>query len=157
MAIIKIMDDEYRNIESIRNVTSYIINPNKTCDYYGGQGVLLNKPYLYMEAVQDYYCNGGKKMQHFIISFEDVDDISLSVAFDLAYAVCGLFPNHQLVFGVHLDTDNIHIHWALNPVNLRTGKKFNFTYGESFGLRKKIAKLLKPYNIDCSLRIDDDI
>ena len=156
MAVLKIANNGYRNIESIQNVTSYVINPYKTCDLYGGQGVLINKPHLYMETVQNYYHSGGKMMQHFILAFGDFDCISFDEAYDLAYAVCELFPDYQLVFGVHLDKDNKHIHWAMNPVNLRTGRKFNFTYGESFALRKKIAKLLEPYEIGCSLRTKDN-
>ena len=155
MANLIIVDKEYTSPWVVRNVTLYVIDTNKTFGYYGGQGVLLDNPAYYMRLAKKHFCQeDGKMIQHFILSFDrhDMRHIDENGAFFLGYAVCGLYPDYQMIFGVHQDTDYLHIHWVMNPVNLRTGKKFNFTFSESYELRAKIANFLEPYKIPCNLR-----
>lgn len=154
MASLVIIDEAYRDIDLIGIVTNYVINGGKTGNLIGGQGVFLNSPAFYMMTVRDYYMkDSGRMLEHFILSFDVKEEIGPNGAFSIGYDVCALFPDYQLVFGVHTDTDNLHIHWAMNTVNLRTGNKFNFTNSKVFWLRKEMAKLLEPYKIPCVLRI----
>lgn len=156
MANLIIKNEAYKDTASVENVTKYVISGSKTGGCIGGQGVFLNDPAGYMWTVKDYYLqDSGKMVEHFILSFDINEEIDTEDAYWLGYSICGLYPDHQLVFGVHMNTDNLHIHWVMNTVNLRTGKKFNFTYVETFRLRKEIAKILEPYNIPCELRIDN--
>ena len=152
MANLIVVNRPYNTPDIVKTLTIYALDPNKTGYCCGGQGVLIEAPWRCMEVVKKYYGqNEGKMIQHFILSFDFTDNISLDEAVDLGYSVCGLYPDYQFVFGVHINTDNLHIHWVMNPVNLQTGKKFNFNFTESYELRNKVAGLLEPYGISCSL------
>lgn len=37
------------------------------------------------------------------------------------------FPRHQAVFGVHGDTDDLHIHFAVNCTSYEDGKAFEMS------------------------------
>ena len=151
-----IVQDGYANDDALRHVVDYVRKTNKTLGDVGAQGTMLENPSIYMEKIKwDYYQIDGKNVQHFILAFSSADDISSLDPIELGYEVCALYPEYQFVFGVHHDTCLLHIHWAMNPVNMLTGKKFNFTHGETFNLRKEIAKLLEPYDIRCNLRTGD--
>ena len=154
MANLIIVKNEYRNNDALKNVVNYVKKSDKVRGDVGAQGTLLDNPYYYMDKINRNYQHDGKKAQHFILSFEVEDNTSSLDPMTLGYEVCALYPEYQFVFGVHHNTDQLHIHWAMNPVNMLTGKKFNFTFGETFSLRKEIARLLEPYNILCNLRID---
>ena len=148
--------NEYINSDALKNVVNYIQNDDKTHGDIGAQGTSLSDPSECMYRVRNYFCQTeGKGVQHFILSFGKRDKTYSLDVMGLGYAVCALYPEYQVIFGVHHDTDQLHIHWAMNPFNMLTGKKFNFTYGETFRLRKEIARLLEPYNIPCNLRIDE--
>lgn len=154
MANLIIVKDAYTNPDALRNVVRYVLDESKTNTITGGQGVLLNNPYSYMEKVQEYYYKtNGKLAQHFILSFADYEYISEEEALCIGYKICALFPEYQIVFGVHQDKPHLHIHWAMNPVNVMTGKKLNLGFQESFELNTKINALLKPYNAKCHLRM----
>ena len=155
MANLIIVRNNYMSNNALENVVNYVKRYSKTSGNVGAQGVMLYTAYECMYKVQKYFCQtDGKKVQHFILSFDASDDIESVNLMNLGYAVCALFPEYQLVFGIHNDTDHIHIHWALNPVNMITGSKLSFTFKETYTLRAKISELLEPYNIPCNLRID---
>lgn len=151
MANLIVVNNTYTNEDALYNVVNYVINYDKTNGVYGGQGVLMDDPYFYMEKERNYYKNKGKQVQHFILSFNENEYVSSYDALQIGYGVCALFPEYQSVFGFHQNTEHRHIHWAINPVRITDGRKLSFTYEETFGLRKKIAELLEYYDMKCSL------
>ena len=147
---------EYNNDTALGNVVNYVMNENKSFGVSGGQGVLLNNPHTYMELVKTYYCQDGKQVQHFWLTFGRDEYITVSDAYSIGYAVCSLFPEYQMVFSLHQNTEHLHIHWAMNPVSIITGKKFNFGFKESFELRRQIGDILKDYGCCCNLRMPSE-
>ena len=155
MANIVIIKDPYLNYDALENVVNYVINENATHGVYGGYGVLLDNPYYYMDKVRTYYRNTGKQVQHFVLSFDKWDNqICTYDIYEIGYRICALFSSYQSVFGFHQNTDNPHIHFAINPVRIHDGKKLNFTYEETFTFRKRIAEILEPYSIRCNMAMD---
>lgn len=152
------MKDTYLNFDALENVVNYVINEEATYGVYGGYGVLLDNPYYYMNKTRTYYRNTGKQVQHFVLAFDKHDNqICTCDVMDIGYKICMLFSGYQSVFGFHRNTDNPHIHFAINPVGIRDGRKLNFTYEETFTMRKRISEILKPYDIKCNLAMGFDL
>ncbi|MBB2984577.1 MAG: TraI/MobA(P) family conjugative relaxase [Paraburkholderia tropica] len=63
---------------------------------------------------------------HFVISWRDGEQPDSTQAFEAARAALdalGMSPDeHQHVFALHRDTDNVHLHVVVNRVNLETGR-----------------------------------
>ena len=153
MANLIISKNKYNTNTALENIINYVLNENKSFGVIGGQGVLLNNPNQYMKIVKEYYCHNGKQAQHFWLTFDYNEYITTSDVYKIGYAVCNLFPEHQMVFALHQNTDHLHIHWAMNPVSIVTGRKINFGFRESFELRKRLGEILAGYNCNCNIRM----
>lgn len=122
---------KYTNTPAIKNLIQYIVREKDTdayVEYWGTRGLVkdVNHAYKVIDRMQKYLkSNTGRRMYHIIISFtEKIRDPK--VAYIVAEAIADyLGKEHQLVYGVHLDTDNYHIHYAVNAVNYATGKKWH--------------------------------
>ena len=53
-----------------------------------------------------------------------------------------LGEEYQLLYGIHMDTDNWHIHIAMNSVSYRTGKKWHANLREFDDWRKQMLKIV---------------
>lgn len=149
MAQMCISTKEYKGEDALHNVVSYIIRESKTCGDYGGQGVLLSDPILCMNAVRKYYQNEGKQILHFWLSFSKYEYMTVPEAMNIGCEVAKFFADFQVVFGCHQDTEYLHVHWAINPVNIRNGKKLTFKYADTYELKKYIDNVLDVYGIRC--------
>lgn len=88
----------------------------------------------------------GSLMQHRVISFssEEVQDPIL--AFWLAKRVSEFYFERGYIsfFGVHTDTDNLHIHIAVSSTNWRDGSDF-FIYNEPSVLSNRVNMWYQNY------------
>lgn len=63
-------------------------------------------------------------MRHIVVSFED--DISPYNAYILGWQIAAYYADRfQIVFGVHEDSGNIHIHLVFNTVSFVDGLKYS--------------------------------
>lgn len=78
-----------------------------------------------MVLVKEYYHKTSKRMmRHFIVSFEK--DISPYDAYILGYWIAAYYAGRfHIVFVVHEDTDNPHIHFVFNTVSFVDGLKYS--------------------------------
>lgn len=131
MCIVKLVNDSYENLSSIHHLVNYVLKDK--CDkcrerpvrFYGGYNVDVWRAADQMLSVKEYYQKTDKRlMRHMIVSFED--DISPYNAYILGWQIAAYFADRfQIVFGVHEDSDNIHIHLVFNTVSFVDGLKYS--------------------------------
>lgn len=131
MAIIKIVNEKYYSSTSIKNLINYATDYDKT---YGLIGAIGTNPYdidkmiSQMMAVKNAY---GKRedcrqARHIVVSFEENESVDPEAAYTIAYDIARFYTGkYQVCFGVHLNTDNIHIHFIQNTVSYVDGKLFS--------------------------------
>ena len=131
MEIVKIVGKKYYCEDSIRNLIGYVTDENKTHKYIGAIGTNADEPekmIQQMEAVKEGFDkkHGYRQARHLIVSFENDEKITPDIAYFIAYDIaCYYSDRYQICFGVHLDTDNIHIHFIQNTVSYVDGKLFS--------------------------------
>ncbi len=117
----------YNNGDATENVINYIFRL-KNFDYIGGTNVF---PYLKESIVTEYAfirkklnSQSNTQIFHIIVSTEDsIKDINLLHI--LAESIMEFFSNtYQVVYSIHDDKKNLHMHIVGNNVNLLTGKTF---------------------------------
>ena len=92
-----------------------------------------------MIAVQKAFGKADKRrMYQLIVSFEgnmrDADVIQQA-----ADAIADmLFEEYQVFYGIHISTDNWHIHYAINAVSYKTGKKWHQSKREFEEMKRRI-------------------
>lgn len=143
----------------------YVVNDLKTLEglYVSGRHIIdLDHAVDEMIQVKEYYGkNSGRLALHGTISLdaEESDPKNAGKLMELINDLMAeIFPNHQCVFAVHTNTDNLHIHFIVNTVALdgkkihmeksfmkkefqpainRLAKKYGFTPNEEWGKEQK--------------------
>lgn len=146
MCIVKVVNDSYLNYSSIFNLVNYALNEKGTyrrVRFFGGYNIDIDRAGSQMVLVKKYYQkDNGREMRHFVVSFEE--DISPYDAWILGWQIAAYYAEcFQIVFGVHEDTTNIHIHFVLNTVSFTDGRKINSSKYELYRLKNCINQLYK--------------
>ena len=120
----------------IRNEINYILKWDKIRSrYFGGWNILIDKNINNLIAQFEmpasyFHKEGHLPLRHFILSFDGFDDylatpeILYHIGQRLSLSVFSEINDgpYQVLFGVHEDTANRHIHFLVNTVDLITGK-----------------------------------
>ena len=119
------------NANLLTNQLTYVTNDVKTMDglYVGGRHIVdFSNATNEMMQVKEFYGKlGGRVATHGIISLdrEESDPRNAGkLMLLLNDFMTELFPEHQVVYAVHTNTENLHIHFVINTVGL-DGKKIH--------------------------------
>lgn len=127
--------------EDIKNLLSYIAEPNATeypphsCQHLIGAMpdiISADQPGAWKRAAMLFrhqfalYPKQGSLMQHRVISFGNEESQDPMMAFSLAKEVAAFYfyRGYLSFFGVHMDTDNLHIHIAVSNISWKDGSNF---------------------------------
>lgn len=123
--IVDFFDGYYPTVYDIENVIRYVWRM-AYCAPWGAVGVYpltydkVREAYLF---VQDWFGKTeGRRVMHMMVSFPKKTDI-IEVESYAKKMVMEIGKRYQLVWGVHTDTSNLHIHLAINAVSYVDGKK----------------------------------
>ena len=128
MCFVKMVNDSYENYSSIQNLVNYALTDKRyKCPvrFYGGYNIDVSRATEQMSRVKKYYQKTDKReMRHIVVSFED--DITPYDAYILGWQIAAYYADrYQIIFGVHEDTDNLHIHLVFNTVSFVDGLKYS--------------------------------
>lgn len=119
------------NANLLTNQLTYVTNDVKTMDglYVGGRHIVdFDNATNEMMQVKEFYGKlGGRVATHGIISLDREESDSKNAGklmLLLNDFMAELFPEHQVVYAVHTNTENLHIHFVINTVGL-DGKKIH--------------------------------
>lgn len=113
--------------ERVRGLADYILEPGKAngvekCIYSGAEGFLTSTPEGHkaeMIALAEEAVKSKDPVDHWVLSYhfdEHPTQDQAREAVEMFIKHCGL-ENHQYIWGLHDDTENKHIHIAVNRVN----------------------------------------
>lgn len=115
----------YKNDNAVENVVRYILRLGNR-NLAGGYGVLVNDLQSIIEQFyqvkQVYGKMDGKQIIHIVFSVEKTLYLKPEQVKDLGYMLAEYFGNErQVVFAVHDDTDQLHIHMGVNTIAYTNG------------------------------------
>ncbi len=102
-------------------------NPQEKIEYAGGRGFLSathTGQKMEMIALARESAHSNMPVQHWMFSWQESEQPGreqVEELVDMFLEKMGL-AGHQTVYGVHYDTDNYHLHIAVNRMNPETGK-----------------------------------
>ena len=163
MAVLKIVHGKYRNIDATDKLIAYVLDREKMySNCFGGTGVSLECPAYSMNYIKRAFGqNTGKMAEHLILAFEksEVSNLTIQKIFEISYDICEFFAGVQVLFALHEISgsdeisNNLHIHFVINTVDVRTGRKFRLDYSNEFQLKNYIENLLANYNIGDNVKL----
>lgn len=130
---------------------SYAENDNKTDRkmYVGGINCSKQNAYSEMIAVQRRFGLRGKVVgYHGIQSFRE-GEVTPEQAFEIGKATARRMwgDKYQVLVTVHLNTDNLHCHFVVNPVSFKDGTKFQNKIGEHKELRRVSDEICREHGL----------
>lgn len=175
MAVFKLITKEYyKQPKSVAGMIEYVMNPEKTKGgFIGGNGIFpcstIDDVIMQFQLVKNVWCkNEGVQLQHFVVSFSYEENVDPYQAYISAYWISNFYGGiYQVVYAVHEDTENVHIHFLVNSVSYIDGRKLSFgrteywklfshVWYEVSSLRirmgeagKRIVKLIPTYGDVC--------
>ena len=130
---------------------SYAENDNKTDRkmYVGGINCSKQNAYSEMIAVQRRFGLRGKVVgYHGIQSFRE-GEVTPEQAFEIGKATARKMwgDRYQVLVTVHLNTDNAHCHFVVNPVSFKDGTKFQNKIGDHKELRRVSDEICREHGL----------
>ena len=148
----------YKNPDAVDKVVKYILRKDgrRKVDGSPGDFELFGSVGVYHKDIKGIIDDfkklkvlhdktGGVQIKYLIISFEKQPDLTPRKLRKLINRTLKYFGNeYQLVYAVHEDTDNLHIHVGINSVSFE-GKKFSFRAKDQRKFTKHIEKIFADY------------
>ena len=130
---------------------SYAENDNKTDRKMYVDGINCSKQNAYAEmvAVQRRFGLRGKVVgYHGIQSFRE-GEVTPEQAFEIGKATARRMwgDKYQVLVTVHLNTDNLHCHFVVNPVSFKDGTKFQNKIGDHKELRRVSDEICREHGL----------
>lgn len=127
--IVKVINNGYEHPLALKGLIKYILTDKDTkghTRYYDGCYLNPENAEHEMMNVKQYFRKTqGRQARHFIVSFDDYVCMG-SQADHLARQICEYYYNtFQIMYSVHEDTDNYHIHFVMNTVSWVDGHMFS--------------------------------
>lgn len=127
---VKIVPGDYINEEAVENLIRYIMRLHNPL-LVDGCGVFpLEEDYIIgqFNYVNDYFNkNDGKNVVHIVISVDPSLKFDECCLMKLGNLVSRFFgSNRQVVYAVHNDKDNLHIHMCVNTISFVNGEYKDF-------------------------------
>lgn len=136
MPTVKEVGEYYQKNSDVRNLIKYIAGDcagKEKVRYCNGRGLPKDSKMAADKLiwVQKYYNKDNKRrLYHFIVSFDETVDDPNCIKMVAEALAEKFFEKSQVYYGVHEDSDNLHIHFAVNSVSYRDGKKWHMNKRE---------------------------
>lgn len=150
---IKFTNGKYKATASIYRVIRYILNPLKNPHRISNTDAVTEKDIKKIadgfKKVQKFYRKeSGKRVLHFFVTFPDDVVFSYDECRQIAFYIAEYFEDYQLIFALHELNNHLvpcakHIHFAINPINFRTGKRLDINKSKLKELRMYIQSIVQ--------------
>ncbi len=130
---------------------SYAENDNKTDRkmYVGGINCSKQNAYAEMVAVQRRFGIRGKVVGYHGIQSFKTGEVTPEQAFEIGKETARRMwgEKYQVLVTVHLNTDNVHCHFVVNPVSFKDGTKFQNKIGDHKELRRVSDEICREHGL----------
>ncbi len=146
---IKAMGEYYSQNSDMRNLITYIAGEcehKEKVRYCNGKGVSkrAEKAVGQMIKLQKLFGKANKRrLYHFIVSFPGDEDDANFVKLSAEKIASLVFKDYAVYYGVHEDTECLHIHFAVNAVSRVDGKKWHKNKKEFEKMKKEILQIVE--------------
>lgn len=146
MPRLTIMNKPYNDEQALANVVSYVMKSGLR----GGVAVDPEHAVEQMMLVKTlWHKTDGRQVRHFFLSFADHEEVEICEAMELGYRIAEYYgARFQIVFGLHLDTYHIHLHFAFNTVSYIDGKMYSEGYGDWNRFRDYVQTLFPKWSVE---------
>ena len=152
MSILKMVNETGTNLQRLYDKVDYLKADSKTNrgKLVGSSNCMSRFIVEEMLAVKKLtHKTGGRMWVEFVLSVTPEDKNRPDTAYmELAKDFVTLFGEYQVLYAVHRDSSVRHIHFMLNTVSIRTGKKYSQSPSGLQRLKAKTNDILLKHGFD---------
>ena len=148
MAKLVMKNKTYKTKVALYNVLAYIVENSESL---GGCGISISSTniiYCEFEAIKRIWMKpeeGKRQVKHFYVSFGR-KEIGYKMVLQIAWTIAEYYgKRYQVLYGIHTDTANLHIHYAINTVSFVDGKMLSEGYDDFQKLNNEIQEIVRDY------------
>ncbi len=141
---------QYQDDSSRDQLISYMMNPLKTPSHYiGGCSIDMSAPAEHMRQIaQSFQKDNGVRIYHYVLTFIRNDPIFPGIADLAAQDICSrIGRRYPVVYAVHENTRQLHIHIAFNAVSHVDGYKYKANNEEKKWIVQICRNVLATYGV----------
>jgi len=87
--------------------------------------------------------DSGKRLRHTVLSFHESEHVTSELAYAYAQQIIQHYaPEYQMVFAVHTNTENPHIHFVMNQISYVDGHRYKGQKRDYYDFRNHIASVI---------------
>lgn len=150
MAINKFVNNSYRDPECIERLIYYATHKDgRWVNFYGGINVDVYHAAFQMRAVKQFFrkSNDSRQVRHIVVGLDPRYMLIAAGADAIAKRICEYYADkYQIVYGVHEDTDNLHIHIVFNCTGFIDGKQYSGAVGDLNMFRSHVNSICGSFH-----------
>lgn len=155
MPVLIAVNESYKTQQDLRNLICYAVSNNHCIEsVYGAQGLRKSDGNcMYQEmwnVIRFYHKENRRKALHYVVSFDRQREyfIGLKEALEIGYQIAAkLFYGWQVVFGIHTNTENLHIHFVVNNISYENGKCLSVSSYMLRNMHYQVNQIVEEYYI----------
>lgn len=144
---------KYHDSEAVDTVLSYCVQECKTpSSLIGGYGVNVKQASYEMQRLTDAYGkSNGLHLRHMVLSFSkyeltELGDDAIGEIYKIAKYTAQYYANeYQIVYAIHEDTGNCHVHFVMNTTSYVNGKKYRGDKADYYQFQAYLRQFLAEY------------
>lgn len=148
MSIYLCINSKSRELSRVKGLIDYVFDESKTMlKYCHTLGVGKQSAVEDMLFIKNLYRHTeGRQMLHWVLSFDEgvSAEVADTVGMEVLHFLAG---KYQAVCATHTNTNNVHVHYAINTVDLETGNKFSGSTKDMLKFRGRINECLIKFNL----------
>lgn len=145
-----------RELSRVQELVHYVFDESKAIPKYchtlgvGKQSAVEDM--LFIKNL--YRQTEGRQMLHWVLSFDEGVSAELAdtVGMEVLHFLTG---RYQAVCATHTNTNNAHVHYAINPVDIETGNKFSESKADMLRFRDRINEVLIKFKLKKIAGVDE--
>ena len=151
MAVVKIVGYDYTDYQSVSRLINYCIDKKKSQGNYCFYNLYPQIAPIEILNVARFFGDDdfewNTKVLHIIISFSHSDMVSTSMACSIGHEIAGYFmQRYQVLFAVHNNTDNIHLHMIVAMYSFIDGKPVSMSENYKTQFRRFVDTIIDNYS-----------
>ena len=132
---------KYFDESSYYDVTNYILNH---ATYFGAANIqsINNAADEMLNVAIVFNKNKGKRVRHSVLSFGAWESVTPEMADEFAQKIILHYADRfQILYAVHTNTDEVHIHFVMNMVSFVDGSRYDGKKADYYAFRKHMQAI----------------
>lgn len=147
--------EKYKDDHALSDVLAYCTRSGKAACIDGIGLYPPNAAYEMERLAQAYGKNQGVRLRHWMLSFskDELKRVSRKALPDVLhhfgwYSASYYGHQYQILFAVHLDSSNPHIHFVMSSISHLTGKKYPGDKADYYAYQRYLRDFFSGYGMN---------